>query len=157
MTSLPYPAALNKALAGFQESGPTHHNCAQTMIFFAALRLGSPVEVTQIARYLGGGIVRQGLTCGVLTGTALALALGGSQLESDEDAARTTSGQQDLQSLISDFVTEFGASDCATLTGCNLLTPEGSEKFRESGAGQRCEAMVRWMMERLDQVLQKRV
>ncbi len=157
MTSLPYPAALNKALADSRVWTNSLRRCAQTAVFFAALRPGSPVEVTQIARYLGGGIVRQGLTCGVLTGTALALALGGSQLESDENAARTTSGQQDLQSLISDFVTEFGASDCATLTGCNLLTAEGAEKFRESGAGQKCEVMVRWMMERLEQVLQKRV
>lgn len=159
MGAIPYAEAMQAALEGFHASGPEHRNCAQTMMAFAAMRLDAPLEVCEIARYLGGGIARQGLICGVLTGTVLALGLKGSSwvvAGSDRAQAPVADPQADLQALFRDFHTEFGGTDCRVLTGCDLSTPEGLAAFRESRGSNTCTRMLTWTMGRLELMLNVR-
>lgn len=154
---LPFAVAAERALAGFRCAGAAHRNCAQTVMAFAALRLGLPPEVSDVARYLGGGIARQGLTCGVLTGTALACALKPptEPAVDREHVPHATDVQEELQRLIREFAAEFGGTDCRTLTGCDLSTPDGLASFRMSAARDRCEDMLQWAFGRVDSCLQK--
>lgn len=159
MGAIPYTDAAWAALEGFRSSGPVHRNCAQTMLAFAAMRLDAPVEACEIARYLGGGIARQGLICGVLTGAALALGLRDSSWVIDRpDREQTPVGdaQADLQALFSDFRAEFGGTDCTVLTGCDLSTPEGLATFRSSRGSDKCTRMLTWAMGRLESLLNVR-
>ena len=153
MGAIPYTEAAQTALAGFCAVGPEHRNCAQTMVMFAAMRLGDPPEICEIARYLGGGIARQGKICGVLTGTALAVGLKdspratGASTHSEATAAET---QDHLRALFHDFRIEFGGTNCVQLTGYDLSTPEGLAGFRGSDARKKCALMLAWAMERLE-------
>ena len=136
--------ARERALAAFLATGEAHRNCAQTMMIYAAARLGLPGEVADVARYLGAGLARQGLLCGLLSGSALALGL------RDAQSGRASSAPAELASLVGDFRQEFGHVDCRYLTGCKLDTAEGSDRFSGSARKEKCLAMAKWVIARLD-------
>lgn len=43
-----------------------------------------------------------------------------------------------IQTLIREFETAFGSSNCTRLTGCDLGTPEGQNFFRENNLIVQC-------------------
>jgi hypothetical protein len=146
-------ALLERCLADFRSSGPVHRNCAQSVLLFA-LRLrgeddGAAAGVVEVARYLGAGLGRAGLTCGALTGAALALGL------RDRDLDPTLSGPADtareaLHALARDFAIQLGATDCRALTGCDLSSAMDRAKFAAAGAAEKvCVPAVRLACERL--------
>ena len=65
--------ARQQALEGFRAGGGKHLNCAQSVLLYCLLRLGMDTQPLAAARYLGGGVARQGLTCGLLLGCALGI------------------------------------------------------------------------------------
>lgn len=138
--------ARERALAAFLATGEAHRNCAQTMVIYAAARLGCSGEVADVARYLGAGLARQGLLCGLLSGSALALGL------RDAQSGQASSAPAELASLVGDFRQEFGHVDCRCLTGCNLDTAEGSDRFSGSARKEKCLAMAKWVIARLDRL-----
>jgi C_GCAxxG_C_C family probable redox protein len=153
MTRITLEEAKAEALARFADKGPDHINCAQAVVCFALLVLGRDPDYLTTARYLGGGIAGMGEACGVLTGAALAMGLRDLHLDEEpEDLASLT--RADLQQVLKDFTQEFGARRCADLTGCDLSTPEGHEKFIATGASERCPLFVGWMCDRVAPMLQ---
>ncbi|HOX44401.1 MAG TPA: C-GCAxxG-C-C family protein [Myxococcota bacterium] len=146
-------ALIERCLTDFRASGPGHRNCAQSVLLFA-LRLrgeddGAAAGAVELARYLGGGLGRAGLTCGALTGAALALGLRDRDLDpalgGPQDAAR-----EGLQTLARDFAARLGATDCRALTGCDLTSSLGRVKFAAAGVAEKvCVPAVRLACERL--------
>ena len=107
------------------------YNCAQSV--FAACCAGEELSeqvCLTLAGPFGGGMGRQGETCGAVTGALLALgARYGQGMATDPVKARGP-----LYARVAEFANAFrkgnGSLTCRELTGCDLRTPEGQEKFK---------------------------
>lgn len=156
MTGKDPATAQEIALAAFAADPPLHRNCAQAVMLFASEFLGEDPGAIDVARYLGGGVGRSGDLCGVVTGAALALGV----RDRHDPAAwadRQADGFVQLQGLIHDFRDRFGATTCRALTGCDMSSAQGLERFRDEGVRQgRCLGYVGWMCGRLAPLLQER-
>jgi C_GCAxxG_C_C family probable redox protein len=148
MTAMSTDEARCDAMARFDDPGPDHINCAQTVVRFALSTLGHDPDLMTTARYLGGGIAGMGETCGAITGAVLAMGLRDS-LQGEEDPALRARTADQLKELVRAFTTEYGALRCADLTGFDICTPEGHKAFVESDAHKRCEEYVGWMCDRI--------
>lgn len=151
-SGVPREAAKAEALAGFQERGAGHLNCAQSVLYFSLRSLGHDPGSIVAARYLGGGMVRLGHLCGVLSGAALALGFRDLNAEGGDevDAAAVTA---QIQGIVRDFEEEFGATDCRTLTGHDLTTRDGYRAFAASDARLRCTRYVEWACDRVGEII----
>ena len=146
--------ALQQALEGFRAGGREHRNCAQSVLLYCLLRLGMDTQPLALARYLGGGLARQGLTCGLLLGCALGIGA--------RDAGGGTSpgpavAVQQLQQLTEGFIRRYGSSSCKELTGCDRTTAEGLAAFRQSNRSAHCDDMLQWVLGEVEVLLQKDV
>jgi C_GCAxxG_C_C family probable redox protein len=153
MASIPTDQAKAQALAGFQNEGPGHINCAQAVVRFALLRMGEDPEAIVLARYLGGGIAGMGEVCGVLNGTALALGMRDSFLVA-RGVEEPPAAAEPLKSILREFVAEFGSCRCRDLTGYDLSSAEGMDAFKKSDIRARCADYVSWACDRLDPLLE---
>jgi C_GCAxxG_C_C family probable redox protein len=153
MTESDAAMAKQEAVEAFLATGAAHRNCAQAVMLFAVRYLGGDVEDLVLARYLGGGLARAGLTCGALTGAALALGVR-DRLDPATWSDNAAEGQAQLQQLLDDFSATFGGTDCLELSGCDLRTPEGQERFSKQKIRQvRCVDYVSWVSDRLATLL----
>lgn len=154
MAGLTPEQAKADVLARFADLGPDHINCAQAIVRYALLVTGGDLRLTTAARYLGGGVAGMGESCGVITGTALALGLRDHQMASDDPDLKPMTAES-LRELICDFIEEFGACRCFDLTGLDLSTPERHDVFRSSEARERCVDYASWMCDQLTPLLQE--
>jgi C_GCAxxG_C_C family probable redox protein len=149
------PAAKKEALAAFRATGAAHRNCAQAVLLFTLRLLEADPEDATVARYFGGGLARSGLTCGAITGAALSLGFR-DRLDPATWADRGAEGQAQLQALTDDFQAEFGAIDCLELSGRDLRTEQGQERFASKGVREtRCVDLVGWTSERVATLLER--
>ena len=102
--------------------------CSRAVFSVFAQDLGLDERAAhRIAGGFGGGIGRQGLTCGAITGGIMALSLAmGSSEASDQDAKLR------LYRIVSDYMTRLkglhGSLECRTLLeGADLWTQEGRD------------------------------
>ena len=103
------------------------HNCAEAMVLaLAPADARTPEGIQRAATALGGGIARAGLTCGCLTGAAIAvgLRLGRTSPNDTESKERT---YRVVGNIVRRFETAFGTTECRTLTGLdfNCDNPQG--------------------------------
>lgn len=129
-------------------------NCAEATLkaINDTYNINSPA-VPRIATGLGGGIAKTGNICGALSGTILGLSL-----ISGRDS--TTEKQDEVYTLIQNFLTqfetEFGATTCPSLTGCDLKTEEGQKNFSLPERREKCKNFVRRASEIATELLDKR-
>jgi C_GCAxxG_C_C family probable redox protein len=124
----PLPShAREMALARFGEG----YNCAEAVLLGLAEGLGLQAEgLPMAATGFGGGMGRQGETCGALTGAILALGLKmGRRQATDLEARENTYAAVSV--LLSRFKEIHGALGCRDLIGCDLGTEEGRKKAGE--------------------------
>ena len=145
--------AKEAAMAGFRDMGPGHLNCAQAVVSFAAMVLGTDADSVVLARYFGGGMTRTGQVCGALSGAALSLGLRDRcrGLSWPDGASPDT---DKLQQMFSRFEAEFGAMTCRGLIGYMTDTPEGYARFRAEGKYESCEGYVSWACDHLHDILE---
>jgi len=146
-----YDQVKAETMAGFNDRGPDHINCAQSMVHLTLGILGRDTSIITAAQYLGGGVSSTGGTCGAITGSALGLGLRDYYEGADPDSVAAT--KEALQGLIASFEHEFGACGCRDLTGHDLRTPEGMEAFKNSEASERCPVYISWMSDHLFPIL----
>jgi C_GCAxxG_C_C family probable redox protein len=117
-----------RALKRFNEQGG---NCTQAVLaaFGPALRLDE-TSCLRVAACFGAGIGRLGLTCGAATGACMVLGL-----RHGHEMAEGPGGRDKVYGRVQDFMRRFrerfGHLDCASLTGCDLTTPEGRQLFHD--------------------------
>lgn len=91
--------------------------------------------IPAIASGFCGGIGRTGNICGAVSGAVMAISLKAGRKTADEPLEFCYSL---TRSLIKEFETTFGSSNCTRLTGCDLGTPEGQKFFRENNLIVQC-------------------
>ncbi len=111
-------------MARFRDPGSAPMNCAQTVVLFVSQCLGIDLQAITVARYMGGGSVGMGETCGAVEGAVTSLGLR-DYFAPDEHPAMAPDDKQALQQLIRDFREEFGSATCRGLTGCDISSAEG--------------------------------
>ena len=100
-----------KALAYFDNS----FNCAQSVLAAFGNELGQTEdESLRVACAFGGGIGRQQLTCGALTGAAMAIGLKFGKAKNDADEKKVETYQKTVQ-LFDEFSTLNGTTVCREL------------------------------------------
>ncbi|MEI6060257.1 MAG: C-GCAxxG-C-C family protein [Bacteroidota bacterium] len=92
-----------------------NYNCAQSVLAAFSEELGlSEDESLKVACAFGGGIGRQQLTCGAVTGAAMALGLKfGKGIDDSDDKKRLT--YEKTISLFNEFTALHGSTNCRKL------------------------------------------
>ncbi len=103
-------------------------NCSQAVFSAFASRLGLSEEMAlKLSSPFGGGIARQGQTCGALTGALMVLGLQyGNVNPQDKEATYQMAGE-----FVCRFQERHGAILCRDLLGCDISTPAGLQTARE--------------------------
>ncbi len=118
-------------------------SCAQAV--FAAFAAGDIDRGTalRVAAGFGGGIARLGHTCGAVTGGVMALgAKHGAEVAGSEEAKLRF--YERVRGFVAGFESRHGASECRTLLGVDIGTPEGMTRAREQNLfATRCPGYVR--------------
>jgi len=90
-------------------------NCAQSVLVSFTDELGmSEDDLLRVACAFGGGIGRQQLTCGAVTGAAMALGLKFGKGKSDADEKKLFTYETTVE-LFDEFIKLHGSSECFTL------------------------------------------
>ena len=133
---------------------PGKLTCCESILIAGCQALGIESDlVPDIALGLAGGIGLQGETCGVLTGCALVLSLAVAEQEKEypEKKMRTL---QAVGRVHKAFKERLGRTDCRSLSGLDLTTPEGRKKLEEAVKEKTCAKYVRVGSELLAKELQ---
>jgi len=126
----------------YQQFIPGKLTCCESILMSGCEALGVKSDlVPDIALGLAGGIGLQGKTCGVLTGCALVLSLAIAQREK-EYAKKKMATLQAVGRIYDAFKGRVGSTECRTLCGLDLTTPEGRKKLQESVKEQTCTRFV---------------
>jgi len=106
------------------------YNCAESTLIGVVEALGIESEcVPRVATPFGGGMGRYGEVCGAITGALVAMGLKIGRTGDDDTAARDRVYPRVVR-LMRAFEIEYGSVECRALTGCDMLTPEGRERFQ---------------------------
>jgi len=113
--------------------------CGESILAAGCEALGIKSElVPDIALGLAG-VGLQGETCGVLTGSALVLSLAVAKQEKQaEYPTRRMRTLEAVGRVHRAFKNEFGHTDCRSLCGLDLTTPEGREKLKAGVRAEKC-------------------
>jgi C_GCAxxG_C_C family probable redox protein len=107
------------------------NNCAQSVMLSFADDLHYSKELAmKVAAGFGGGMGKIQLTCGAVTGAAMVLGIIQGEKVNDNEALKSSS-YASVKKLFDEFSRSKGSTSCRELTGCDLNTAEGAEKFRE--------------------------
>ncbi len=107
------------------------YNCS-TAAMSALLEFtdNDPLDYLSMAAPFGGGIARAGLTCGALSGAVLALGMIAGPREYRDRENRETAYRL-ITPLVEGFRRRMGSALCAEITGVDISTKAGRERFRE--------------------------
>jgi len=105
-------------------------NCSQSVFSALAQQFGLAGKTAlKLASPFGGGVARRGEMCGAVTGALLALGLA--------RGADTPAGKEEIYRLSQEFMRRFeqkhGRLICRDLINCDISTPQGWQKAKETG------------------------
>ena len=133
------------------------YNCAQSVLATCGQDRGLPRETAlRVAQALGGGIGWTGNVCGALTGALMAIGLECAAIEASDIPSKAKAHQL-AQAVAAEFGRRNGTLLCRELTGCDLRTAEGQQRFKDNDARHKvCAKLVRDGVEIFEQILPKR-
>jgi len=106
-------------------------NCAQAVLTAYADHLKfDPSLALSVASGFGGGMGKMQKTCGVVTGSFMALGIYNSQKHVDNIKARNVTNKM-IQEFTVDFKALHGSLDCKALLDCDFTTDEGEKQFKD--------------------------
>ncbi len=121
-------------------------NCAEAIVLSLAPNdRRAPQHVQRTATALGGGIARAGLTCGCVTGAAVAVGLHfGRTSPDDKESKEHAYGV--MANVARRFAAEFGTTDCRKLTGLDF-NAENQQAELDRVHSEICTRLVRFTAE----------
>lgn len=128
-------------------------NCSQAVLMAYAEDFKLETSILErIAVAFGGGMSKQGKTCGCLSGALMVIGL---KFGSDSASIVKNRGisYDKGKEFISIFDKEFGATDCHSLIQLDLNKPRDVEIASKTVFGSRCKNMVGKTVELLDNFL----
>ena len=126
------------------------YGCAETSYIVLKSVFGlERADDSSPAMALNGGVAYSGSMCGALLGAGLALGELAAARVDDQQVAKREARRQ-LQEIMADFRSRFGATTCRELIKLDLSTPEGHDAFIQSGVWRKtCMAQIEFVVERL--------
>jgi len=131
------------------------HACSQAMLAAFAERYGLTQDLAlKLATSFGGGMGRQGLTCGAVTGALMVLGLDAGRVDLEDDAAR-----ERTDALVEEFLRRFQEKhnylNCNELTGVQMQDPEARAQAKEDGTfAAVCPGVVGYAAELVTELLE---
>lgn len=132
-------------------------NCAESVLltvgrYSELAKEGAESFIPRIATGFGGGIARNGDTCGALIGgvITIGLAFGRSRPEESREPCYSV-----VDRFYKEFARTFGTCRCRELTGVDMKTPEGSDAYRARIHHERCTPLVEWAARRVHQLIKE--
>ncbi len=126
-----------------QKAGDYFNNgfmCAESVLLAVCEEFNFTSDlVPKIATGFSAGISRCNDTCGAVCGGILALNLFFGRNNRQEDRELNFKLVQEFRTR---FTHQFGTMLCTELTGCDLSTEEGGERFEQEGMIERCHAIT---------------
>lgn len=114
--------------------------CAEAVLMVAAESKNIQSDlIPRIATGLCGGMGKSDGVCGAISGGVLAISMihGRDSAEDPRDVLN-----EKVNEFIQSFKSKFGSTGCTQLTGCNLSTKEGLDKFKELNKHGQCKEFV---------------
>ncbi len=129
-------------------------NCSQAVVMAYANELGLDEKVVEgIAVAFGGGMSKQGKTCGCLSGALMVIGLKYG-VESMKKVSQRAAAYNKGGDFFKCFKEEFGATDCRELIKLDLNKKRDMEiAQKENVFGNRCAKMVGRTVELLERML----
>lgn len=110
------------------------HGCSEAVLLAVSQEFGIDSDIIpKIASCFAGGIGNSGSVCGAVTGAVMAIGLIAKEGKTMNDYLQRMSLAAEFRQRFED---EMGSINCHELTGADLTTPEGIEKFMKSGIPQ---------------------
>jgi len=130
------------------------YGCAETALVALQEQFGFPDAAdSSPAMVLNGGVAYSGGVCGAITGAVLAVGRLAGQRVEDHREAKTTARRL-IMAVMDDFESEFGATDCRTLTGYDMTVDH--EAFMEDGAWKvDCTRRLQFVVARLQALVDR--
>ena len=129
-------------------------NCSQAIVSQYAQDYQLDVSTAnRLATAFGGGMGRQGNTCGALTGSYIVLGLEyGSASPSEKENKEIT--YEKVRLLTKKFEQKHGSCNCRDLLGCDISTNEGQQHAKEHNLHKsKCPGFVEDVVEILDDMI----
>ncbi len=131
-------------------------SCSQAVLSTYGIEYGLDTELAlKIATGFGGGLARQGGTCGAVTGAVMVIGLNrGSLSSADREAKEET--YRAIREFLQRFERECGSTICRELLGCDISQPSGYARAREQNLFQtHCPGYVGSAMGILEEIIGK--
>jgi C_GCAxxG_C_C family probable redox protein len=107
-------------------------NCAQAVFATYAEEFGiDRTEALKISCGFGAGMGRRQEVCGAVSGAILLIGSKYGKTIREDNAANELTYKL-VRELSEKFIAKHGSISCKELLGCNLLTPEGQQFFKEN-------------------------
>ncbi len=130
------------------------YNCSQSVLSAFSLEHGlDPMLALKIASAFGGGMGRQGETCGAVTGAFMVIGLKYGMTFS-EDRKTIEKTYEKANEFTTKFKERYGSVNCRDLLGCDISNTENLHQARKQGLFQTiCPAFVKDAVEILEDIL----
>ena len=130
-------------------------NCSQSIIAKYADKYNLDVAIAcKLATGFGGGMGRQGNTCGALTGAYLVLGLEYGSSSPDEKHKKELTYDK-IRDFTKQFEQKHQCTNCRDLLGCDVGTNEGQKIAKENNLHEtRCSLFVDDATHLLDKIIQ---
>ena len=133
----------------FPEGRP--YNCCESVLLTLAEYLGVESDlIPKIATGIGAGFSLNGLTCGSISGVALAIGLKYGRKSNEENPQATW---KRVDSFIETFKDRWGAVTCRELTGLDVKTAEGMKEYLRSVHDYACTERVKFAVGKAVEIL----
>jgi C_GCAxxG_C_C family probable redox protein len=128
-------------------------NCAQIVAVTFSEKVNKDNKtLLAAASGFGGGIGRQAMTCGALTGAVIVLGFSKGQTEAGDSAAKELT-YKSVRDFFSHFKKIHGAVLCRELLDCDISTPEGFEIHSKGCHLEKCCQYIETSIDILDNML----
>ena len=136
--------------SNFPEGRP--YNCCESVLLALSEYLGIKSElIPRIATGMGAGFGLNGLTCGTISGAAIAIGIRRGRRTRNENPQLAWSK---VDEFIKAFKNRWGAVTCRELTGLDIKTAEGLKEYYKNIHDYACTERVKFAVEKSIKLLE---